>query len=148
MRKAATIGDWQAAEVLLREDPNIVRDKLTEKGETALHIAASMKGTEFVKELVQIMSPNDLELQNEHGQTAFYYAAARGTVEMVTVMREKNSSLVSMCDEDMKTPLYVATREENKEMVSYLYQFTGVENLDIKQWFDVIFAAISSRMYG
>ncbi|PIN13793.1 hypothetical protein CDL12_13582 [Handroanthus impetiginosus] len=147
MYKAAMKGDWQAAEILVRQDRDVVSAKITERGERALHVAVAMKQKKFVRELVQQMTPSELALQNEHGQTALFYAAAVGIVEMAVEMREKSDNLVTMSDKNEKTPLYIATRHGNKDMVSYLYKFTCVKQLQTKQWFDIIYVAIDSKMY-
>ncbi|KAI3455905.1 hypothetical protein Pfo_012568 [Paulownia fortunei] len=147
MYRAALKGDWQAAEILLVLNPNVVCDRITKRGETALHVAAAFKHKKFVRELVKWMSPSDLSLPDAYGYTAFCYAAASGIVEIAAVMREKNESLLTIRCED-RTPLYMAALLGNIDMVSYLLLFTRVKDLSPKEWFDLLLATIRHNMYG
>ena len=55
--------------------PNIQRE-ITKKRETTLHIAAAANQEEFVKNLVEGMSSDDITAENTVGSTALAYAAA------------------------------------------------------------------------
>ncbi|KAG8368426.1 hypothetical protein BUALT_Bualt15G0044200 [Buddleja alternifolia] len=145
---AALKGDWKAADLLLQEDPNLARAKITMNDDGALHVAAASKHTEFVLELVKLMSENDLLLRNKQGRTAFCYAAESGIVEIADVMRMKNPSLVTMRGKDDKTPLYIAAFFGKKNMVIYLREYACEEDLSRDEWFDLLIATIRSRMYG
>ncbi|KAA8537236.1 hypothetical protein F0562_029708 [Nyssa sinensis] len=65
--QAALKGDWIAAKDLINNNSDAVRVSTTERGETALHVAAAAKRTSFVKELVDRMEERDLALQNKYG---------------------------------------------------------------------------------
>ncbi|GJY99946.1 ankyrin repeat-containing domain, PGG domain protein [Tanacetum coccineum] len=75
-----------------------VRYSITENGETALHIAASVKGPkhvgQFVYNLVHMMKKEDLEFVNKNHNTALYLAAAAGNLEVVKILVRKNLALM------------------------------------------------------
>ncbi|PWA96686.1 ankyrin repeat-containing domain, PGG domain protein [Artemisia annua] len=106
---------------------NLFRRRITENGETALHIAASTKGTkkvdEFVRNLVERMKNEDLELVNNNKSTALYLAAVAGNIETVKIMMERNPALDTIPGGggDMM-PLYAAVLFGHKDVAEYLYE--------------------------
>ncbi|PWA33891.1 ankyrin repeat-containing domain, PGG domain protein [Artemisia annua] len=117
--------DWEDAYAILIKNPELVKYSITENGETALHIAASAKGPkhvkQFVKNLVDLMSKEDLEIVNKNHNTALYLAAAAGNVETVKIMVEKNKTLVTIPGGGGMVPLYAAALFGNEKVVQYLY---------------------------
>jgi hypothetical protein len=55
---------------MLEEYPGAIREPITERDQTILHIAIAAKCSSFVKELLQWMTPDDLELKDTNGDTA------------------------------------------------------------------------------
>ncbi|KAI7738373.1 hypothetical protein M8C21_008436 [Ambrosia artemisiifolia] len=119
--------DWKAAKAILDKDPGLVRYSITENGDTTLHVAASVKTSKqvekFVKNLVDMMKEEDLELVNEKSNTALYLAAAAGNVKTVRIMVEKNRGLLTIPGaRGQMMPLYSAALYGNYEVVKYLYE--------------------------
>ncbi|KAL7219497.1 hypothetical protein ACSBR2_012533 [Camellia fascicularis] len=127
--QAALKGDWKAANGVIEILPTVIRSSITKGWETALHIAAAAKRIHFVEELVGLMNPEDLELQNSNGNTALCFAAAAGTVRIAEVMINKNEGLPMICGSQGMTPLYMAALLGHSDMVWYLYQKTKSEDL-------------------
>ncbi|KAK1410505.1 hypothetical protein QVD17_37042 [Tagetes erecta] len=125
--EAAIKCNWNAAKIILDKKPELVRFCITENGETALHVAASAKGDpkvvkEFVNNLVEMMTVEDLELENENFNTALYLAAVTGNVETVKIMVEKNKKLLTIPGaKQTMMPLYAAALFGNYDVVKYLY---------------------------
>ncbi|MFS8010286.1 putative ankyrin repeat-containing domain-containing protein [Helianthus anomalus] len=120
--------DWKAADAIFKKYPHmeLVRCSITENGETALHVAASAKGSkhveEFVKNLVHEMGRGDLELQNNNHNTALYLAVAAGNIKAVKIMLEKNQTLLTIAgSKGTMMPLYTAALFGNEDVVKYLY---------------------------
>ncbi|MFS7995442.1 putative ankyrin repeat-containing domain-containing protein [Helianthus anomalus] len=71
--------DWNAAKAIFYQNRDWVRYSIHENGETALHFASSKKRSKhvenFVKNLVDMMEPEDLELENLNFSTALHMAA-------------------------------------------------------------------------
>ncbi|KAJ0485708.1 putative ankyrin repeat-containing domain-containing protein [Helianthus annuus] len=93
--------DWKEAKAILYDYPHLVRYSITGNGETPLHIAASVKirskqVEQFVKNLLDMMSKDDLELQNQNHDTAFCQAAATRNIKTVMIMLEKNRNLATI----------------------------------------------------
>ncbi|GJU80213.1 ankyrin repeat-containing domain, PGG domain protein [Tanacetum coccineum] len=90
--------DWEAAKYILDKKPELVRFSITKNAETALHIAAPAKGPkhveQFVKNLVGMMTKEDLEFVNKTHNTALFLAAAAGNLETVKIMVKKNKALL------------------------------------------------------
>ncbi|KAK3007739.1 hypothetical protein RJ639_014048 [Escallonia herrerae] len=61
---AALKGDWAMAKEFLQAHPEALNARITRGSETALHIAAAARNASFVEELVKLMTPNELALQN------------------------------------------------------------------------------------
>ena len=114
---AALNGDWKS----VKDMPNIQR-KITNKGETTLHIAAAAKKEEFVKNLVNRLSRENLTAENNVGNTALTYAAAAGNVKIAKVMLEKNPDLPNL-GSGVK-PLFMAASLGHSQMVQFLYSQT------------------------
>nr|XP_043615792.1 uncharacterized protein LOC122587691 [Erigeron canadensis] len=123
--EASIKGDWKAAQNILEENGELLRWSITENCETALHVAASAKKTkkmqDFVKNLVNMMTIKDLELQNSSGNTALCLAAAAGNVEMAKILVEKNPALLTIMGSQKMMPLYMAALFGHRDMVDYLY---------------------------
>ncbi|KAK1427016.1 hypothetical protein QVD17_15698 [Tagetes erecta] len=118
--KASATCDWKAAKAILDKKPDLVRYSITETGETALHVAATIKGKklvkEFVKNLMGRMQSLDFELVNDDCDTALCLAAASGSIETVRIMLNKMP-----CEGQMR-PLCKAALYGNKQVVRYLYE--------------------------
>nr|XP_011462376.1 PREDICTED: ankyrin repeat-containing protein At3g12360-like isoform X2 [Fragaria vesca subsp. vesca] len=116
---AALNGDWMTARNFLQLQPEAVRAKITKGSETALHIAAGAKRTLFVEELVMWMTPNDLELKNDVGNTALYFAAVSGIKRIAEVMVDINPTLPQIRDVALdiiqKHPKMAFARDGNGE---------------------------------
>nr|GEV86946.1 putative ankyrin repeat-containing domain, PGG domain protein [Tanacetum cinerariifolium] len=123
--EASIKADWRAAQEILDKKPELIRSSITENGETALHVAASAKRTkrvvEFVKNLVDKMTKEDLELQNKSSNTALCLAAAAGNLEMVEIMVKKNPALLIIPGSQQMMPLYMAALFGDHDVVKYLY---------------------------
>ncbi|MFS7970076.1 putative ankyrin repeat-containing domain-containing protein [Helianthus anomalus] len=63
---------------------------------------------DFVKNLVDMMKTEDLELQNDSSNTALRLAAAAGNVEMVKILVEKNRALLVIPGSQQMMPFYMA----------------------------------------
>ncbi|GJZ33352.1 ankyrin repeat-containing domain, PGG domain protein [Tanacetum coccineum] len=123
--EASIKADWRAAQEILDKKPELIRSSITENGETALHVAASAKRTkrvvEFVQNLVDKMTKEDMELQNKSSNTALCLAAAAGNIEMVEIMVKKNRALLIIPGSQQMMPLYMAALFGDHDVVKYLY---------------------------
>ncbi|XVE86569.1 hypothetical protein DITRI_Ditri18aG0043700 [Diplodiscus trichospermus] len=122
-------GDLGALQMFLGIKPYAVREKITLKDDTPLHVAVLAGKKEIVMELVRRMEKDDLELKNNMGETAFSIATINESKEMVRAMEEKNSNLLTVKNSYGAIPVVVASLFSAKEMVRYLYSLTPKEIL-------------------
>ncbi|KAK3211666.1 hypothetical protein Dsin_016372 [Dipteronia sinensis] len=127
--KAVEQGDWDTVRDFIHNKLDAVRAKITLNGDTALHVAVMAEQSNILKKLIHKMSPQDLELQNEMGYTAFSIAAINGFQEMADKMLDRNPDLVKVKDHHGLIPIVVASLYSSKEMVRYLYKKTPHEML-------------------
>ncbi|XP_030941529.1 ankyrin repeat-containing protein ITN1-like [Quercus lobata] len=128
----------------------MVRDPITEGGDTALHIAAATNHPNFVRELLKLMKKEELEIKNKYGQTALYLAAASGNVIIAEEMVEKNNKLTLTHIESGKrkfTPLHIAALLGHREMVSFLFAETSFEYLSPEERIELLVATISNDLF-
>ncbi|KAI3669830.1 hypothetical protein L6452_41256 [Arctium lappa] len=122
---ASVKGDWEVAEAILDKQPELVRFGISENYDTALHISAFVKTSKllekFVKNLVNRMTNEDLELQNKYHNTALCVAAAAGNVKIAMTMVNKHRALLEIPGNQQMMPLYMACLFGRNEMVNYLY---------------------------
>ncbi|XP_031124143.1 ankyrin repeat-containing protein NPR4-like isoform X1 [Ipomoea triloba] len=144
---AALKGDWKIAKTIFLENMNYVRERITKTGETVLHVAAAGKNTTFVRKLVEMLDPSDLELRNERGSTSFCYAAISGVVENARVMMQKNHKLPTIRDHDKFTPIQLAALNGHKKMVSYLYEVTPFEGLAPSERIEILDATVRNDIF-
>uniref|UniRef100_F6HF61 Protein kinase domain-containing protein n=1 Tax=Vitis vinifera TaxID=29760 RepID=F6HF61_VITVI len=144
---AALNGDWKSAKAFLESNPQAVRARITRRSETALHIAAGARHTRFVEELVKLMKPDDLALQNKVGNTALCFAAASGITRIAEVMVNKNRELPMIRGSKGVTPLYMAALVGHKDMVRYLYSVTEEDNLTKEDRIGLLVAAITANLF-
>ncbi|CAB4299285.1 unnamed protein product [Prunus armeniaca] len=124
---AVKLGDWRKAKEFLTRDPNAIRVR-SSTGGTALHIATKFGHEHIVEELVQLMTPEDLEMQ-EHTWTALHFAA-RLNFKMVECMVRKNKKLLGIAEESNGlTPILFAARFDLWDIVRYLYSLTPIQDL-------------------
>ncbi|KAH6758228.1 hypothetical protein C2S51_018463 [Perilla frutescens var. frutescens] len=147
MYRAALEGDCMAAEMLLKEDPNLGSDEISEEGDRALHVDASMKHKDFVLKLVEQMSASELEMLDGRGFTACCYVAISGSVEIAELLIGKNRTLATTRDQENRTPLQKAALRGNTKMVSHFLKYVRVKDLSTQEWFDLLLVAIRHRMY-
>lgn len=141
---------WQLARSIFEEFPDLVRIPLTDSGDTALHVAVSAKSTLFVKKLVELahMTPEDMEILNAEGNTAFCMAAIAGNSELLQIMIKKNEKLPVVSGHDGMLPVHMATLGCYHETVQDLSSDRLLHYMDFKDIKRLFFMAISSYMYG
>ncbi|RZC85547.1 hypothetical protein C5167_041726 [Papaver somniferum] len=125
--EAAKKGVWDMARMFISDvDEDIaVTARVTDSNDTALHIAASEGRSEFVKQLVILMTPKQLETKNDDGETALQIAVLDGNIESIKAMVRKNENLVWIDDLHKRIPIVNAAKfaplKEKKDIVNYLY---------------------------
>lgn len=148
---AALHGDWTKADEILKQHPSYIRDSITARKETLLHIAALGGNKIFVSNLVGMLNKSELEAKDEAGNTAFCHAVASGVVDNVTVMWEKNDNLPVICPNNGMAPLRLAALLGQKDMVTSLYNITRLDDysqLSDLEWIKILEALIMSNMFG
>lgn len=145
---AALKGDWDFARKYFTLNPRAICARITRNQETALHIAAGARHTMFVQELVNLMAPDDLALQNKVGNTALCFAAASGIKNIAELMVNKNNMLPSIRGSQGATPLCMAALLGHNEMVWYLYSVTKEEDLKEEDRIELLVAVITAGLYG
>ncbi|GKV49103.1 hypothetical protein SLEP1_g55870 [Rubroshorea leprosula] len=103
---------------------------LIENGSTALHVAITAGKIELAKELISVMSEEQLETKDKSGKTALSLAACKGSTEIVECLVAKNKKLLEMPDCEKKIPLVLACATHHKCLTLYLYSVTPIEILD------------------
>ncbi|XP_054800427.1 uncharacterized protein LOC129304700 isoform X2 [Prosopis cineraria] len=146
LHKAALKGDWKEAKHILDQDRSLVRAAITKGWATILHVATGANHVHFVEELVKRMLPQDLELQDVNGNTAFCIAAATGNLQIVEIMQRRNESLPTIRGGQGTTPLHMAALQGQSQMAWYLYckSIHVFEHID---WIVLLFLCVNSGIY-
>ncbi|XP_021831051.1 ankyrin repeat-containing protein ITN1-like [Prunus avium] len=125
---AVKLGDWRKAKEFLTRDPNAIRATYSTGG-TALHIATKFGHEHIVEELVQLMTPEDLEIVEDGNWTALHLAA-RLNLKMVECIVTKNKKLLGFVEEsEGLTPILLAAKNDLWDIVRYLYSLTPIQDL-------------------
>nr|XP_008341407.1 uncharacterized protein LOC103404290 isoform X2 [Malus domestica] len=120
-------GDWEEAKEFLTLHPNAIT--ATDSWGTALHNATRFGHEQIVEELVQLMTEEQLEMKDNDGWTALA-RAARENIKMVECMVTKNKKLLGIAAESLqKTPIVIAARHDQWDIVRYLYSLTPPQDL-------------------
>jgi hypothetical protein len=127
--KYAHNGDWDAIKTYLRRYPHARKAMIKPYGGTALHVAAFSGHLRVVEELVKLMSVEELEIQDNQGNTGLSSAAFVGKRKMAECLVRKNKHLVTFVNAQKKIPLVQACISNCKDMALYLYSVTPFEFL-------------------
>ncbi|GAA0146959.1 hypothetical protein LIER_06778 [Lithospermum erythrorhizon] len=109
---AALKGDCKSAREFLAIYPEAVGQKITRNGETAVHIAAGAKHTYFVKDLVEnLMTPQQLAIQNKFGNPALCFAAASDLFDFAMEILDQNPQAATARDGNGEMALHILARK-------------------------------------
>ncbi|RXH69490.1 hypothetical protein DVH24_037274 [Malus domestica] len=125
--EAVRSGDWCKAKQFLTLHPSAITE--TDPWGTALHNAAYEGREQIVEELVQLMTKEQLETISHRGHTALTIAAAEN-IKIVECLVAKNKKLLSIAkDSSQMTPIVIAAKNGQWDIVRYLYSVTPLEDL-------------------
>ncbi|TQD77421.1 hypothetical protein C1H46_037038 [Malus baccata] len=153
--------EWDAAMELLKRHPKAVTARIWGGG-TMLHWAVFLKKVDIAKALVHLMTPEDLEIQDDGGLTALHRViiSIPESVEVAKCMVEKNKKLLSIVLPRGKTipllagkitPLIQAhnlSHEEGEKMAQYLYSITPHETLNDSDCAMLIIQGLALKRFG
>ncbi|KAK2646533.1 hypothetical protein Ddye_021728 [Dipteronia dyeriana] len=147
LQKAALTGNSLEAITLLGDVPRrMLRTAITEEDQTILHVATGARQVGFVEEIVKLMEPDDLRLQDRKGNTAFCFAAADGSLEIAKLMLHKTPDLPTLRGALNMLPLYMAALFGRTEMTKFLYDETK-SHLTDQDLADLFFKSINTDLY-
>ncbi|PIN25674.1 hypothetical protein CDL12_01581 [Handroanthus impetiginosus] len=149
LHKAALKGEWKDAEALLEDDPTLIRTPITKGRELALHLAAMGGHLSFVENLLNRMSVDDTEFQNNKGHTALCFAAAAGNIEIAKLMIKKNPDLPKITGDDGITSIHLAAKQGHSELARFLFTSLGdFETWKVGAQSALLTTSIDSGLYG
>ncbi|CAB4304889.1 unnamed protein product [Prunus armeniaca] len=123
-------GDWDLAKEYLSRNPEAIRERYLVPRMTALHLAVALEHVNVVKALVELMTGEDLEIQDADGLTAMAYATMKGITQLAKCVIEKNKKLLILpSPPDNKIPLLLAYSIGHWELARYLYSVTPLNAL-------------------
>ncbi|CAN6571756.1 unnamed protein product [Malus baccata var. baccata] len=126
-------GDWSSAKKYLTKHPDAIRERGSLSGSTALHMAVSMENEYMAKELVELMTEEDLEIEDANGATAITLATLI-VPEVARCIIEKNKRLLCIpCNLQNMIPLIMACHGGHWGLARYLYSVTPLEALTSTQ---------------
>ncbi|KAL6338280.1 hypothetical protein AAG906_018551 [Vitis piasezkii] len=109
-------GKWDDAVQVYEQQPWLRREKITEGGDTPLHIAVRDRQEWVVEKMVKLVgtpsqqSEDVLKSKNKKGNTPLHLAASIGNVSMCQCFTKERNYLVGICNEDGENPLFLAAR--------------------------------------
>lgn len=131
-------GDWDNAKTYLLElgsDASHAVRARDSRGDTAIHVAVLLGHVHIVKELVKLMTEQDLEIKNNIGSTPLHVLvhnckAEEHVIEMARYMVEKNNRLLTISSPVKNCiPVVDACGWNKWELGRYLYSVTPPEAL-------------------
>ncbi|PNX76824.1 ankyrin repeat-containing protein, partial [Trifolium pratense] len=133
LHKLALKGNWPGAKLILDKEERLKHAAIARGWPTVLHIAAGANHIHFVKELLEILDDNEIELQDIKGNTAFCFAAAAGNMEIVDLMRERIGHLPTKRGGNGYTPIqFAALQDEDWNLLFFACIRTGIYDLALK----------------
>uniref|UniRef100_A0A803MHE2 PGG domain-containing protein n=1 Tax=Chenopodium quinoa TaxID=63459 RepID=A0A803MHE2_CHEQI len=122
--KAVVKGEWNKARKFLDDDPEALTAKITIASETVLHIAVGTgKDLEFVDKLIRRMSPENLALTDQNGETALSVAAVVGNIRAAKLLVSKNPDSPNISGK-LGLPIHRASQYGQETMIRYLLDVT------------------------
>ncbi|XP_041016453.1 ankyrin repeat domain-containing protein 27-like [Juglans microcarpa x Juglans regia] len=117
--RMAMEGKWDEAAELYEQDEWAQTAKITNSGDTALHIAVSVGKEDNVRQLIQsIWDPSRLrqvlETRNDRGNTPLHSAASMGNVAMCRCIATVYPELVGATNNNGDTPFVMAALHGEK----------------------------------
>ncbi|RDX93213.1 hypothetical protein CR513_24560 [Mucuna pruriens] len=144
--KLALRGDWNAARHMIDADRSLLNAAITKEWGTLLHVVAGTNHVHFVNQLLELLEPDDLELQDFNGNTAFCFAAASGKLQIAAMMIKKNAILPEIRGGERVTPLYIAVLLGKGDMARHLYALT-TNTSEQNDWTALFFLCIKNELY-
>ena len=135
---AALKGDCKSFE----EIPDTI---ITNRNETALHIAAAADREKLVRNLVDAMNMDYLNAENSKGNNALTYAATSGNVIIAKLILKKNRALANL---GSAKPLYMAALLSHDEMVECLSERSTHSEWSETEQADLFVTYCDVEMYG
>ncbi|GJU45864.1 ankyrin repeat-containing domain, PGG domain protein [Tanacetum coccineum] len=130
VREQAAEGNARSALDELKEVSLNPWDKMTNNGNTVLHVAvgSSIKNHELLKKLLD-MTPKGktlLDLINSDGSTLLHVAAIGGNTEAVNMLVERNPELLLATDKEGHTPLALSVSNMHNKTSKCLFEHMKV----------------------
>ncbi|XP_050134518.1 uncharacterized protein LOC126610479 isoform X7 [Malus sylvestris] len=100
-------------------------------GSTPIVIAAKHDRWDIVEELVQLMTEEQLETEDDDGETALTIAVAKN-LKIVKCLVAKNKKLLGIADGRGSTPIDIAAEHDQCDIVEELVQLMTEEQLETK----------------
>ncbi|XP_062174035.1 uncharacterized protein LOC133879477 isoform X2 [Alnus glutinosa] len=129
LNKAVRSGNWNAVEVFLKRHPGAAGVKITNLGQTALHVAVGAGHENIVEKLVVKMSEGELAVKNGYGDTALADTIYKGNYRMAVCMLRKNVNLASIKNSADDLPVVMAIYYGHIKLARHLYSLTPEEDL-------------------
>jgi ankyrin repeat protein len=145
--KRALVGDWNASKVMIDENNELLNAAITRDYGTLLHVAVGTNHVHFVKELVKLLEPNDLLLQNNKGNTTLCVAAVSGNLQIVVILIKKNGCISKIRGAERMTPLTMAASYGRNDIASYLFNH-NIDILEEEEMNALFFICIKNDLYG
>ncbi|XP_042518614.1 uncharacterized protein LOC122091996 isoform X2 [Macadamia integrifolia] len=120
-------GNWKTVSEFLSKNKGLLTARLTSERELPLHVAVKKGKVEIAKELMKMMSKEDLlRKEKDRDRTVLHIAVVSGNKEIVKAIIEKDEKLVMMKSKFYRNriPIAEAAVLGNKDLVNYLYPIT------------------------
>lgn len=127
-------GEWNDAKAFMNKDETAMFST-SSSGRTILHVAVIAGHEKIVKKLVKEGKDKLMKMKDNRGYTALALVAElTGNTEIAKCMVDKKGQvigqdLLSMKTNDGEIPVLLAAAKGHKEMTSYLYARTRLEDL-------------------
>ncbi|KAI3495786.1 hypothetical protein L1887_38132 [Cichorium endivia] len=133
--------DWDSVLEILRSKEVTVIDKITNNGNTALHVAVgTSKKPGFLQKMLEVIPENTqlLDVKNSDGSTLLHVAAIVDNTKAAEILVERNRDLLLAKDNEGHTPLAIAISNMHTQTSKHLLQLI---NTDIEK--DALFSGTS-----
>nr|XP_023917010.1 uncharacterized protein LOC112028548 [Quercus suber] len=153
---SAVKGQWEDVLQICRKEMFLSTVPITNSWDTVFHLAISDDRNEYFEKLLQLLPQESthiasaLRRKNNKGNNPLHIAASVGSVMMCRLIIRISKSMISTCNNEGETPLFVAALKGNKEAFLYLNSECGSkEKYCIRRNGDTILhCAIAEEHYG